>query len=229
MATPQDTVPEFCTTGEKTPFTAGQLLSGYTGSENDPAFSQQINDYFNKLGAAINTNAAATTSDIDALNTLVRDRLPAGLAYPWFRNGADPVPTGFAICDGSSFNPVTYPLLDVIFPSGFLPDTDERTLLGDNTTSGATGDGSNITHQHGVGTLITTDNSTPDHSHTAEGGDASAGSGGVFALNGSGSLSSDETQIDGRHTHDLSGSVASSGASWVTPRFLKVVWIIFLE
>ena len=85
---------EFCTEGEKVPFNAEKLLAGFTGSDNDPAFAQNFNSFFNVVSAIINNNAAIT----DENNVKILQEISANFAFsappmtifPYFGVGALP-------------------------------------------------------------------------------------------------------------------------------------------
>ncbi|WP_368888975.1 phage tail-collar fiber domain-containing protein [Morganella morganii] len=52
---------------------------------------------------------------------------PVGSPIPWPQSAA---PTGFLVCNGQTFNKITYPLLAAAYPSGKLPDLRSEFIRG---------------------------------------------------------------------------------------------------
>lgn len=74
-------------------------------------------------GWASQLNTANTTVDrngyLKVSNSSAVSDCPVGAPIPWPQSTA---PSGFLVCNGQSFNKITYPLLATAYPSGVLPD-----------------------------------------------------------------------------------------------------------
>ena len=65
--------------------------------------------------------------DFIPLTNLSQDSMPCGSILAWYTGTA---PTGYLICDGSTFDTSTYPMLYRVLGTNVLPDLREVTLVG---------------------------------------------------------------------------------------------------
>jgi microcystin-dependent protein len=166
--------------------TAGQVLkvnSGATAPEWGQVATASIADDA-VTSAKIATDAvgsseiAANAVGIAELATAVQNFLvPVGTIAMY---GGATAPTGWLLCDGSSFNGTTYSSLNTVLGGTTLPDLRGRFPIGDNSTLTLLGTGGSTTigvnnlpsHSHAntavlnSGTVTITD---PGHSHTVNG------------------------------------------------------------
>ena len=151
---------------------------------------------------------------------------PPGSVLAWAGTGAS-APTGWLLCDGSTFSGVTYPELALALGGTTLPDLRGRVVVGLDAASlrvsgaqagslNATGgvDANTAVPAHGHALTISTD---PGHSHplrAACGGACGNASDGMARGNGSLDSSAFTTVGGGAHTH--TGTIASTGQASVS-------------
>lgn len=240
-----DEVGVFSSAGSNTPFSAAKLAQGYTGSENDPAFAENINDYWNQLSTAINQHATEVNdnlcpvveqnqTDIATLQGQVaRNSFPTYTIFPWLEGAA--APTGWIILQGQTFDGAMYPLLlSANGGSNVLPDLRDyvpRGATGGNASTRQTTNGSVINHNHGAGTLSVDSNG--DHFHSlARPVPTFPGvtQGSTFNTGNDGDAALDQTESAGSHSHNLSGSTGFVGSNnGNIPKSITCHWITRLE
>lgn len=212
--TPLDEVDVFCTGGSKTAFVPSKLVTGYTGAENDPAFAENINEYFNQLSAAIRQHAEIVNNEIIPNNDLFQDvkelaernEFPTMVVFPYF---GTVIPSGWIAFQGQVFDQTQAPkLFAANGNSNVLPDCRENALYGAELLTGVKvySLGEVKGHSHDPGTLSI--DPVGNHSHGLQTA-SSGGSGDNGRILGGGAGAS--TGGAGGHTHTVSGGTGESG------------------
>lgn len=184
--------------------TAGQVLKVNSGA-TAPEWGQ--------VGAAGIADGAVTTAKIDdgdvtlaKLAAAVQAFLvPVGTIVAY---GGSSAPTGWLLCDGSTFNATTYSSLNTVLGGNTLPDMRGRFPMGKT----ASGTGSTLLGTGGSNTIGETN--LPSHTHSINHDHASFTSAGMSAnatLSHSGTTVSTYGYI-GSHDHLLSDGTLSTGA-----------------
>lgn len=163
--------------------TAGHVLKVNSGA-TAPEWGQVA-------AAGIASDAVTTAKILDAnvtlakLATVVQNALsPVGTIVAY---GGSSAPTGWLLCDGSTFNATTYSSLNTVLGGNTLPDLRARVPMG----KAASGTGSTLLGTGGNRKIAS--NHLPTHQHTI---DHNHGS---------------QTVSGGTHTHTYSGTVSSVG------------------
>lgn len=174
--------------------TAGQVLKVNSGA-TAPEWGQ--------VAAAGIASDAVTTAKIldDAVTTakIADNNVTFALLATVVQNALSPVgtivayggssaPTGWLLCDGSTFNATTYSSLNTVLGGNTLPDLRARVPMG----KAASGTGSTLLGTGGNRKIAS--NHLPTHTHTIDHDHASF-----------------DTSSAGTHTHTYSGTVSSVG------------------
>lgn len=141
-----------------------------------------------KLGTGAVTSAKILdgTIALGDLATVLQNALPpVGTIVAY---GGSSAPTGWLVCDGSTFNATTYSSLNTVLGGNTLPDLRARVPMG----KAASGTGSTLLGTGGNRKIAS--NHLPTHQHTINHDH------GAFNTNGS----------DGTHTHTFSGTTGST-------------------
>jgi microcystin-dependent protein len=101
-------------------------------------------------------------SDLDAITAMIA---PIGSILMWPTGTA---PTGWLICNGSTFNATTYPELNALLGGNTLPDLRDRVPVGVSGTKAELSTG-------GAASVTLSSANLPSHSHTFSGTSSSAG------------------------------------------------------
>jgi hypothetical protein len=152
-------------------------------------------------------------------------------------------PTGWLLCNGSTFDDnATNAKLKELLGSTTTPNLNARYLRGTGTVTGreaitlkGTQDDSFREHNHGVGSLVT--NETGSHNHSdgdwsrlMKNGFNYTMGGGTDNSNGEPSLNEAKVMVNaGNHTHTISGTTANAGNATVNETRVfsyGVTWII---
>ena len=173
-------------------------------------------------------NYEATRYDFDGANLTGIEGVNTGIVVPW---GSASIPSGFLLCDGTSYSTSTYAALFAVIAYTYggsganfnVPDLRDRTVAGvSNTKSLAQAIGANtvtptgnIAGSTGATTLAT--NQIPSHSHSTPGG-GSMDSGSVGSAPGqSPGATSGNTGGGQSHDHNLSATFSGTANSVLQP------------
>jgi len=170
--------------------------------------------------------SGASLTGIEGVNT--------GIVVPW---GSASIPSGFLLCDGTSYSTTTYAALFAVIgytyggsgASFLVPDLRDRTIVGvssANSKALAQGIGANtvtptgnIAGSTGSTTLQTAQ--IPSHLHSGAGGNASAsspfGEGFPGPVSVGGNMNTNNTGGGGSHDHTLSANFAGTANSVLQP------------
>lgn len=108
---------------QSTAISEAQIQASLTNAINTP--SSPLNNQINSIASAVATsivNGALTTALAagGAISNAILAAVPVGLVISW---PALAIPTGYLLCDGSSFSSATYPSLAAVLGGTTLPDT----------------------------------------------------------------------------------------------------------
>ena len=133
-------------------------------------------------------NYEATRYDFDGANLTGIEGVNTGIVVPW---GSASIPSGFLLCDGTSYATATYAALFAVIAYTYggsganfnVPDLRDRTVVGvssANSKALAQGIGANTVTPTGnisgsTGSTTLTSNTIPSHSHTFVQGDPMMG------------------------------------------------------
>lgn len=179
-------------------------------------------------------NYEATRYDFDGANLTGIEGVNTGIVVPW---GSAAIPSGFLLCDGTSYDTTTYAALFAVIAYTYggsganfnVPDLRDRTIVGvssanSKTLAQAIGANTvtptgNIAGSTGATTLATTQ--IPSHTHSL-GGVNPQGEGGqlTFGASYAGNAQNLATANTGggqSHTHNLSANFSGSANSVLQP------------
>ena len=175
-------------------------------------------------------NYEATRYDFDGANLTGIEGVNTGIVVPW---GSASIPSGFLLCDGTSYSTTTYAALFAVIAytyggsgaSFLVPDLRDRTIVGvssSNSKALAQAIGANtvtptgnIAGSTGATTLTTAQIASHTHSAASAGGNAFPGNppGGI----GASSMNSGSAGGGQSHDHTLSANFAGSANSVLQP------------
>lgn len=176
------------------------------------------------LDEKLSLNGGVMTGSIDLNGNEIIGlvSLPVGAEMPW--QNATP-PTGWFIQDGSTFDAVTYPLLNTHLGGGILPDARGVVLRGNDNGRGINAGrvlGSYEDDQNALHTHSGSASSGGAHSHSislyTNGGNGGVAAAGANAVNGS------STNSGGSHTHNI--TISSQGGGEARMKNISKNWII---
>jgi microcystin-dependent protein len=175
--------------------TAGQVLKVNSGA-TAPEWGQVA-------AAGIASDAVTTAKILDAnvtlakLATVVQNALaPVGSIMPY---GGSSAPTGWLLCDGSTFNATTYSSLNTVLGGNTLPDLRGKFPMGKT----ASGTGSTLLGTGGSNTIA--EGNLPSHSHAV--GTLATASALTTHTHGAGTL---DVAVGGSHSHTFSGTTGGT-------------------
>ena len=182
-------------------------------------------------------NYEATRYDFDGANFTGIEGVNTGIVVPW---GSAAIPSGFLLCDGTSYATATYAALFAVIAYTYggsganfnVPDLRDRTIVGvssSNSKALAQSIGANtvtptgnISGNTGATTLTTAQIASHTHSVMSQAGQA-AGPGpsvpGITTNNGTqgGTISANATGGGQSHDHTLSANFSGSANSVLQP------------
>ncbi|MEM9887557.1 MAG: tail fiber protein, partial [Bacteroidota bacterium] len=190
---------------------------------NVPDYSSDISDLQNDV-VDNDSRISNNQSDISALQTDLQQAVPVGTIQMWPTSSP---PTGWLICNGSSFSSSTYPDLANVLGGTTLPNFNGRFPLGvgNSGTSGSTTH--NIGSNGGAEKHTLSINEIPNHSHgagslsTSEPYLSQEGSGNQDKRDGGGTKLFEYTSITG-NTASVGGGQAHNNM----PPFYTINFII---
>ena len=89
-------------------------ITATSGVSGNSADTFKIANLYSDLNTSTDRNGCLRTSTNHELSDY-----PVGSPIPWTQSSP---PAGYLVCNGQSFNKITYPLLAKAYPSGVLPD-----------------------------------------------------------------------------------------------------------
>lgn len=171
-------------------------------------------------------NYEATRYDFDGANLTGIEGVNTGIVVPW---GSATIPSGFLLCDGTSYSTTTYAALFAVIAytyggsgaSFLVPDLRDRTICGvssANSKALAQAVGANTVTPTGsiAGSTGATTLTTAQIASHLHGGGFMAGGGG-FQEGGSGGGNTSNTGGGQSHDHTLSANFSGSANSVLQP------------
>ena len=180
-------------------------------------------------------NYEATRYDFDGANLTGIEGVNTGIVVPW---GSAAIPSGFLLCDGTSYDTTTYAALFAVIAYTYggsganfnVPDLRDRTIVGVSSANSKTlaqGIGANTVTPTGniagsTGSTTLTSNTIPSHSHTicaGVGESENPQSSGPLRANRSAvnNFSTSNTGGGSSHDHTLSANFSGSANSVLQP------------
>lgn len=169
--------------------------------------------------------------DIDSIGPILR---PVG-EMTMFIGAKVNIPAGWLACDGSSFDPDTYPELAALLGATTLPNFADRFPMGAGSKFVRTTGGSSTVnldmghipaHQHGPGTLQT--NSAGAHVHELNYSASTASNWMIPRGQGASNIvgtSSNAMESAGAHSHNVVGETGLTGATVTNPVDILNPWV----
>ena len=177
-------------------------------------------------------NYEATRYDFDGANLTGIEGVNTGIVVPW---GTASIPSGFLLCDGTSYDTTTYAALFAVIGYTYggsgasfnLPDLQDRTVVNKSNTKSLAQTGGantvtptgNISGSTGSTTLTTAQIASHSHNYSLP-NNASMEQGGQALFTGGGSASNPGTSSAGggqSHDHNLSANFSGSANSVLQP------------
>jgi microcystin-dependent protein len=177
-------------------------------------------------------NYEATRYDFDGANLTGIEGVNTGIVVPW---GSAAIPSGFLLCDGTSYATATYAALFAVIAYTYggsganfnVPDLKDRTVVGvsaANSKTLAQAIGANtVTPTGNIGgsvaatTLATTQIPSHTHVYFPEGGESGTGVLGAANRQAGSPITSSSTGGGQSHTHNLSANFTGSANSVLQP------------
>ena len=178
-------------------------------------------------------NYEATRYDFDGANLTGIEGVNTGIVVPW---GSASVPSGFLLCDGTSYSTTTYAALFAVIAYTYggsganfnVPDLKDRTIVGvssSNSKALAQAIGANTVTPTGniagsTGATTLTSNQIASHSHNVTKAAGEGGTGGVSNNSSSAAQQTFATSNTGggsSHDHTLSANFSGTANSVLQP------------
>ena len=173
-------------------------------------------------------NYEATRYDFDGANLTGIEGVNTGIVVPW---GSASIPSGFLLCDGTSYSTTTYAALFAVIAYTYggsganfnVPDLRDRTVVGVSAANSKT-----LAQSIGANTVTPTGNvsgnaasttlaTTQIPSHTHPGGAGGGAQSDGYSQVTAGTMSTGSTGGGQGHTHSLSATFTGSANSVLQP------------